>query len=104
MSTAVSPAAPQPGVTPQGDPPPFDPNLVVEVRNVTRRFGPVPALSNLTLLVPRGRITVLLGPNGAGKTTAIRVITGALQPDAGAPHALRAACSARDAHRDPGAD
>ena len=33
--------------------------------------------------MPRGRITVLLGPNGAGKTTAIRVITGALAPDAG---------------------
>jgi ABC-2 type transport system ATP-binding protein len=43
----------------------------------------VPALSNLTILVPDGRITVLLGPNGAGKTTAIRVITGALEPDAG---------------------
>jgi ABC-2 type transport system ATP-binding protein len=57
--------------------------LVVEVRDVVKRFGPVPALSDLTLLVPRGRITVLLGPNGAGKTTAIRVITGALPPDRG---------------------
>jgi ABC-2 type transport system ATP-binding protein len=56
---------------------------VVEVRHVVKRFGPVPALSDLTLLVPKGRITVLLGPNGAGKTTAIRVITGALPPDQG---------------------
>ena len=60
-----------------------DGNLVVEIRGVTRRFGTVPALSDLTLLVPRGRITVLLGPNGAGKTTAIRVITGALEPNRG---------------------
>jgi ABC-2 type transport system ATP-binding protein len=58
-------------------------DLVVEIQHVTRRFGMVPALSDLTLLVPKGRITVLLGPNGAGKTTAIRIITGALDPDAG---------------------
>jgi ABC-2 type transport system ATP-binding protein len=65
-------------------PPPPDPGrLVVEVRNAVKRFGPVPALSDLTLQVPEGRITVLLGPNGAGKTTAIRIITGALTPDRG---------------------
>jgi ABC-2 type transport system ATP-binding protein len=58
-------------------------NLVVEVRDVSKRFDRVPALSNLTILAPKGRITVLLGPNGAGKTTAIRVITGALTPDRG---------------------
>jgi ABC-2 type transport system ATP-binding protein len=58
-------------------------SLVVDVRGVSKRFGPVPALSNLSLAVPQGRITVLLGPNGAGKTTAIRVITGALEPDEG---------------------
>jgi ABC-2 type transport system ATP-binding protein len=57
--------------------------LVVEMRGVSKSFGRVPALSNLTILVPDGRITVLLGPNGAGKTTAIRVITGALTPDRG---------------------
>jgi ABC-2 type transport system ATP-binding protein len=55
----------------------------VEIRSVSRRFGDVTALSRLTLDVPAGTITVLLGPNGAGKTTAIRVITGALQPDEG---------------------
>jgi len=83
MSTALSPATPDPGVAPNVSPAALDPNLVVEIRNVTRRFGPVPALSDLTLLVPRGRITVLLGPNGAGKTTAIRIITGALEPNSG---------------------
>ncbi|MEZ5141981.1 MAG: ABC transporter ATP-binding protein [Acidimicrobiales bacterium] len=65
--------------------PPAEPDgeLVVELRNVSRRFGRVPALSDLTILAPKGRITVLLGPNGAGKTTAIRVITGALDPNHG---------------------
>jgi ABC-2 type transport system ATP-binding protein len=72
-TTAPAPSAPAwPGA-----------DLVVEVRDVHKRFGPVPALSNLTMLVPKGRITVLLGPNGAGKTTAIRVVTGALAPDRG---------------------
>lgn len=50
---------------------------------VARRFGDVQALGRLDMEIDRGRVTVLLGPNGAGKTTAIRLITGALRPDAG---------------------
>ncbi len=61
--------------------PPAD--CAVELRGVSRAFGPNPALIDLDLHVPTGRITVLLGPNGAGKTTAIRIITGALDPDEG---------------------
>ena len=79
----MSPAVTDPHVAPAAPPADPDPNLVVEIRGVTRKFGTVPALSDLTLLVPRSRITVLLGPNGAGKTTAIRVITGALEPNRG---------------------
>jgi len=56
---------------------------VVTARGLGRRFGEVDALSDLDLTVPHGRVTVLLGPNGAGKTTAIRMITGALNPDRG---------------------
>lgn len=56
---------------------------VVDARGLGRRFGEVDALSDLNLSVPEGQITVLLGPNGAGKTTAIRMITGALDPDRG---------------------
>jgi ABC-2 type transport system ATP-binding protein len=59
------------------------PAPIVELRGVGRSFGSVPALRDLDLVVPAGRITVLLGPNGAGKTTAIRVITGALPPHEG---------------------
>ncbi|MDH3755816.1 MAG: ABC transporter ATP-binding protein, partial [Acidimicrobiia bacterium] len=61
---------------------PFQP--VVELRGVTHRFGDVTALDDLSFSVPDAQITVLLGPNGAGKTTAIRAITGALSPVAGA--------------------
>lgn len=56
---------------------------VVDLRGVDRSFGSVAALTSLDLHATLGQITVLLGPNGAGKTTAIRMITGALQPDAG---------------------
>jgi len=55
----------------------------VHLDGVHRAFGGNPALTGLDLAVPQGTITVLLGPNGAGKTTAIRMITGALDPDEG---------------------
>ena len=64
-------------------PPVMPRDLTVAVRQVSRRFGEVHALTDLTIEVPTGAITVLLGPNGAGKTTAIRMITGALGPDSG---------------------
>ncbi len=56
---------------------------LIQLRGVHKAFGPNPALVDLDLDAPRGRITVLLGPNGAGKTTAVRMITGAFDPDAG---------------------
>ncbi len=74
----LSTAPPDP--TPAAD----SPELAVELRSVSRGFGEVKALDDLTLLAPADSITVLLGPNGAGKTTAIRMITGALDPDEGA--------------------
>ncbi len=55
----------------------------VELRGVDRRFGQVEAVVGLDLVVGHGAITVLLGPNGAGKTTALRMMTGALEPDGG---------------------
>lgn len=57
--------------------------LVVHLEGVFHAFGDVAALTDLTLSVPKGTITVLLGPNGAGKTTALRVITGAIAPHRG---------------------
>jgi ABC-2 type transport system ATP-binding protein len=64
-------------------PPIKTPELIANVAGVSRWFGDVQALTNLTIEVPKGAITVLLGPNGAGKTTAIRMITGALEPNEG---------------------
>lgn len=59
-------------------------STIVRLRDVSRRFGPVTALSEVTIEVPSCAITVLLGPNGAGKTTAVRLITGALAANSGA--------------------
>ena len=57
-----------------------------EVRELSRRFGAVDALSAVNLSVEAGEIHALIGPNGAGKTTFIHHVSGALQPDSGSVH------------------
>ncbi len=61
------------------------------LEGVSKVFGGVVAVADLSLAVPQGRITGLIGPNGAGKTTVVNVITGILKPSAG-----RIAIGARD--------
>ena len=56
---------------------------MLQVENLTRRFGGLVAVSDLTFDVPEGRVTSLIGPNGAGKTTVFNVISGILPPSAG---------------------
>ena len=58
-------------------------SIAIGLDQVTRSFGVVRAVDHLDLNVPSGSVAVLLGPNGAGKTTTVRLITGALSPDAG---------------------
>lgn len=57
--------------------------VVVEMRNVTRRFGSVVALDDVSLAVPRGTVFGLVGVNGSGKTTLIKSVLGLLKPQAG---------------------
>jgi branched-chain amino acid transport system ATP-binding protein len=56
---------------------------MLQVENLTRRFGGLVAVSDLTFDVPEGHVTSLIGPNGAGKTTVFNVISGVLPPSAG---------------------
>ena len=57
---------------------------MMTAHRVTKRFGPVTAVSDLTLSVGEGELIALLGPNGAGKSTLIRMIVGLIRPDSGA--------------------
>lgn len=55
----------------------------IEIRHVTKRFGAVTAVNELTLDVPEQSIYGFIGPNGSGKTTTIRMIMNILLPDHG---------------------
>src|SRR5215469_3707766 len=55
----------------------------VDLQGVTKRFGPVTAVDNLTLTIEPGEIVAFLGPNGAGKTTTIDMLLGLSRPNAG---------------------
>jgi len=56
---------------------------VIEIDNISKRFGEIQAIKEVSLQAPNGKITGLLGPNGAGKSTALRVLYGLLKPDEG---------------------
>lgn len=58
-------------------------DVVLTVRDVTKTFGPVRAVDELSFAVRRGTIAGLLGRNGAGKTTTLRMINGIFLPDSG---------------------
>ena len=60
----------------------------VEIKNLTKIFGKITALDNLSLDIEKGKITGLIGADGAGKTTLLRTITGLLIPDSGEISAL----------------
>jgi ABC-2 type transport system ATP-binding protein len=55
----------------------------VDLRNLTKRYGPVTAVRDLTLRIESGEIVAFLGPNGAGKTTTIDMMLGLAKPNAG---------------------
>src|SRR6516164_9991266 len=61
----------------------MNPDSVLEVRNVTVRFGGLTALDAVSLAVPPRHVMGVIGPNGAGKTTLLNVLCGFIRPDDG---------------------
>jgi len=59
---------------------------ILETRGLTKRFGGLVAVDDLSLTVPRGQIRGLIGPNGSGKTTAVNVLSGIYRADGGEIH------------------
>ena len=56
---------------------------MIKVEGLTKRYGTLVALQDVSFHVEEGEIVGLLGPNGAGKTTAMRMLTGYMPPSAG---------------------
>jgi ABC-2 type transport system ATP-binding protein len=58
---------------------------LIEVAGLTKRFGDLAAVDDLSFTASVGRVTAVLGPNGAGKTTTFRMLLGLARPTAGRP-------------------
>ncbi len=59
------------------------PEIAVSARNISKTYGEVEALRDLSLEFPKGQLTSLLGPSGCGKTTLLKIIAGLLEPNSG---------------------
>ncbi len=55
----------------------------IEISNLTKKFGDLTALDDVTVSLEKGQIVGLLGPNGSGKTTLIKILNGLLRPESG---------------------
>ncbi|TGS50188.1 ATP-binding cassette domain-containing protein, partial [bacterium M00.F.Ca.ET.179.01.1.1] len=56
---------------------------LVDIRNVSHRFGQLPVLKNVSLAIEPGSYTILLGPSGSGKTTLLSILGGFVTPSEG---------------------
>jgi branched-chain amino acid transport system ATP-binding protein len=74
-------------------------NLLLQITGLSKHFGGLPALSEVSFGVAPGQVTALIGPNGAGKTTLINCLTGVLRPDGGAVLFSGANIAGLPAHR-----
>lgn len=58
--------------------------MIIETHHLSKHYGPVAAVTDLNLRVPRGKISAFLGPNGHGKSTTIKMLLGMVHPSEGA--------------------
>ena len=56
---------------------------LLHITRLSKHFGGLPALSEVSFKAEKGQVTALIGPNGAGKTTLINCLTGVIRPDQG---------------------
>ena len=59
---------------------------MIDVQHVTKHYGQVTALKDISFSIQKGEIVAFLGPNGAGKTTTMRILTGFMPPTSGTVH------------------
>lgn len=71
-------------------------NTCIELSHVSKSYGPVTALSDLSFAIPIGGRYALLGPNGAGKSTTLKLLVGSLRPDSGEVKILGASPASRE--------
>ena len=57
--------------------------IAVDINHLTVSYGPVPALLDVSLKIPKGRLIGIIGPNGSGKSTLIKAMLGFIKPDVG---------------------
>ncbi len=57
--------------------------MILETTNLSKSFGAIVAVDNISISIDKGSAYGLLGPNGSGKTTLLRIISGAIQADSG---------------------
>src|SRR5664279_2536977 len=74
-------------------------SALIEVRGVTRRFGGLAAVDDVSFDVHEGAVKALIGPNGAGKSTLFNSMTGFDNPDAGTVHYAGMDVTGRKPHR-----
>ena len=59
---------------------------MIEIEGLSKCFGDLTAVNDISLSVPKGEFFVILGPNAAGKTTTIKVMAGVMKPTRGSVH------------------
>jgi manganese/iron transport system ATP-binding protein/manganese/zinc/iron transport system ATP- binding protein len=62
---------------------PHDATIAIELEHLTVSYGPVPALLDISLRIPAGKLIGVIGPNGSGKSTLMKAILGFVRPDIG---------------------
>lgn len=64
----------------------MDDNVFASLNNISKSFGKIKALNNMSMKIVRNKITAIVGDNGSGKSTLIKILSGTLNPDHGTIH------------------